>query len=194
MIDRPSRDRLALLLRHLAVGRIATGLFGNECEDLCLGSEDPAILSVASGGPDIIRIPRRYWSRRRRGRNRLSDDMRHKIAMAILFLRSDYEYEWPQDDTRGLRGDCLLLVICLLLLVLGMFATIFWQLGQVSPLAAAGCFGLAVYVFYFSNMRVEKAERALVDKCRQLGDLEAWPFYRRSDFEEARKRPRLLSG
>ena len=73
----------------------------------------------------------------------------------------------------------------LLLLVLGMFATIFWQLGQVSPWVAAACFALAVYVFYFSNVRVEKARARWLDRCKQLGDLEAWPFFRQTDLPQA---------
>ena len=112
----------------------------------------------------------------------------------MLLLYSDYEYEWPEDDSSVMGGDCLLMAVFLLLLVLGMFATIFWQLGQVLPWVAAACFALAVYIFYFSNVRVEKARTRWLDRSKQLGDLKAWPFFRQTDLEEARRHPRLLKG
>ena len=156
--------------------------------------ERQAITNIAWGGPGVIEIPRSSWTRRLRGPDRLADELRQRIAIAVLFLYSDYEYEWPEDESSVMGGDCLLMAVFLLLLVLGMFATIFWQLGQVSPWVAVACFALAVYVFYFSNVRVEKARTRWLDRSKQLGDLETWPFFRQTDLEEARRRPGLLKG
>ena len=189
MIDRSSRDKLALLLRRLAAGRITTGQFADECEDICCSSEDSAILGILSSG--IMQIPWSYWPRRLRNKHRLSDEVRHRIAIAVVFLHSECEYEWPE-DTMG--GDCLLLAAFLLLLVLGAFATVFWQLGQVSVFVAVACFALAVYVFYFSNIRIEKARKRWLANCKQVGDFDAWPFFRSSDLERARTPPRFLMG
>lgn len=194
MIDRSSRNELAQLLRHVAAGTITTRQFADEFESLGLDSDDKAIANIAWGGPGVIEIPRSRWTRRLRGQDRLSDAVRQRIAIAVLFLYSDYEYEWTEDKSSVMGGDCLLMAVFLLLLVLGMFATIFWQLGQVSPWVAAICFALAVYVFYFSNVRVEKARARWLDSCKQIGDLEAWPFFRQTDLEEARRHPRLLKG
>jgi hypothetical protein len=194
MIDRPNRDKLAQLLRHLAAGRITTGRFADECEDLAFSSEDPAVLNVMALGPDLIRIRWPRWSRRLRGRRRLPDDARRRIAIAAVFLYSDCEYQWPEDQSWALRGDCLLMVGFLLLLALGGFGVILSALGQVSPLVAGLCFALAVYLFYFSNIRIEKARAKWVQQCREEGDLKIWPFRRASDFEEAKKRPKLLAG
>lgn len=173
---------------------MSTARFSDECEDILLDSDDAAICNVMGGGPDVVRIRWPRWSRRLRGRHRLADKTRRRVAIAALFLYSDYEYEWPEDDSVSAGGDCLLLCGFLLFLVLGIFATIFCALGQVSPLVAGLSFALAVYVFYFSNIRVEKARAKWVKRCRQGGDLEVWPFYRSSDFEDAKKHPKLLAG
>jgi hypothetical protein len=197
MIDHPNRDKLAQLLRHLAAGRLTTGRFSDECEDWLLDSvdsDDAAIPNVLGLGPDVIRFRWPRWSRRLRGRHRLSDDTRRRIAIAVVFLHSDYEYEWPEDHSVSMGGDCALLATFLLLLVLGIFATIFYLLGQISPLAAGLCFALAVYVFYFSNIRIEKARAKWIEECREAGDLEVWPFYRSSDFDDAKRHPKLLAG
>lgn len=192
MIDRSSRNELAQLLRQVAAGTITPRQFADEFESWGLDSDDKAITNIALGGPGVIEIPRSRWTRRLRGQDRLSEEVRQRIAIAVLFLYSDYEYEWPEDESSVMGGDCLLMAAFLLLLVLGMFATIFWQLGQVSPWVAAICFALTVYVFYFSNVRVEKARARWLDSCQQLGDLEAWPFFCQTDLEEARRHSRLL--
>jgi len=194
MIDRPNRDKLAQLLRHLAAGRLTTGRFSRECEELLFDSDDAAVFNVIAEGPDLLGFRWPRWSRRFRGRHRLSDDTRRRIAVAALFLYSDLEYEWPGHCSFSERGDCLLLAGFLLLLVLGMFATIFYLSGHVSPLVAGLCFALAVYVFYFSNIRIEKARAKWVEKCRQGRDLRVWPFRRSSDLEDAKKHPKLLAG
>ena len=41
---------------------------------------------------------------------------------------------------------------------------------------------------------VEKARAKWVEECRQAAEVELWPFFRTSDFEEAKKRPKLLAG
>lgn len=194
MIDGTSRNELAQLLRLVAAGTITPRQFADEFESWGLETNDKAVTNIAWGGPGVIEIPRSRWTRRLRGRDRLSDAVRQRIAIAVLLLHSDYEYEWPEEESSVLGGDCLLMAVFLLLLVLGMFATIFWQLGQVFPWVAAACFALAVYVFYFSNVRVEKARAQWLDSCQQLGDLEAWPFFRQTDLEEARRHPRLMKG
>src|SRR5688572_22141880 len=90
MIDRPARDRFAVLLRRLASGRIHTDDFFNEVPDR---SEDPAIRALFNEtwwafytdyGPD------RYV-----GRKSLTPKTQRQVAQLILFLHSDTEYGWP---------------------------------------------------------------------------------------------------
>ena len=93
MIDRPSRNELAQLLRHVAAGTITPRQFVDEFESWGLDSNDKAVTNIAWGGPGVIEVPRSSWTRRLRGRDRLSDAVRQRIAIAVLFLHSDYEYE-----------------------------------------------------------------------------------------------------
>ena len=85
MIDKESRSQLAHLLRQLSVGQIANDQF----EDQLPRSKDRAVREVIG----------QAWL--------LYDDMReHKlvgpskkdrpeVARWILFLQTDFEYEWP---------------------------------------------------------------------------------------------------
>lgn len=91
VVDRASRDRLALLLRRLASGRLKTYDFEVEAHPL-IYSNDPAILPIVDTvsvffcdlrGPRLI------------GRKALNADERRAAARMVVFLRSDVVYEWP---------------------------------------------------------------------------------------------------
>ncbi len=91
MVERDARDRLALLLRRLATGRITN----DEFEDaLPWGSEDAAIWAVFREGAWCLYDD--LDEHRLVGKHRLSRENRREVAKWILFLKSDKEYEWPR--------------------------------------------------------------------------------------------------
>ena len=92
MIDRDSRDRLALALRRFASGRITRNeldLVATVAED----STDPGVAALV----DAI-----YWQflnmgpNRLLGRHALEPVARHGVARWVLFLRSEEPYAWPR--------------------------------------------------------------------------------------------------
>ena len=106
MIDRPSRDSLALLLRRLANGRVSNYEYMKGSVPLT-ESRDPALAAIEeivwSNYCDCA--PRRYV-----GRHQLSRAGRRDIARIVVFLRSDVEYEWPaQPRSTLLRAMAVLL-------------------------------------------------------------------------------------
>ncbi len=89
MIDRPARDRLALLLRRFAIGRITNDDFEHSPPQ---HSDDPAIDAIRNRAwqfYDDIRVYRFV------GDDRLTPEVRREFVRWIAFLRSDRPYEWP---------------------------------------------------------------------------------------------------
>ena len=91
MVDRDDRDKMVLLLRQLAAGRITNVEFEGRQPP---GSPDPAVAEV------FLRGASGFYSdlheHRLAGRHRLSRSERRELARLILFLKSDLEYEWPR--------------------------------------------------------------------------------------------------
>ena len=91
MIDRPNRDRLAEKLRHLVSGRITNEHFNDSVA--VASKQDPAIAAIfwnfADGlsGGDLFPY-------RLRGRNAVPPEVRRIAARVIVFLHSDFEYEY----------------------------------------------------------------------------------------------------
>ena len=90
MVDRHARDKMALLLRQLATGRITNDEFEDRQP---LGSPDPAMAEVFYRGASGFYSDLDEY--RLAGRHRLSRSERREMARLILFLKSDLEYEWP---------------------------------------------------------------------------------------------------
>lgn len=96
MVDRAARNQLAARLRHLA-----SGLMSNErFEDSSRRSKDRAIAELEW---------RLAWpvyddmhEHRLTGEYALTYGMRRDFARAVLFLKTEFEYEWA--TKRGLRG------------------------------------------------------------------------------------------
>jgi hypothetical protein len=96
MIDRRARNKLAERLRHLAVGQMTNFAF----ERAAVRTKDMAVREIE------WRLP---WPRyddlhehRLTGEYTLTDGVRRDFARAILFLKTDLEYEWK--PWSGLRG------------------------------------------------------------------------------------------
>ena len=89
MVDRPTRDRLALLLRRLASGRLTTHDFEVAALER---SPDPAVGAVRDWAVVFLcdlRGPRLV------GRHALTAPERRAVARAVLFLRGALPYQWP---------------------------------------------------------------------------------------------------
>lgn len=92
MIDRPSRDQLAELLRQLVAGEIS----GGEFHDRRPRSNDLAVREVIEQAWLLCRdLPAPKAS----GRKKLPRDSRGEVTRWILFLETDREYEWPALST-----------------------------------------------------------------------------------------------
>ncbi len=96
MIDRRARNRLADRLRHLATAQITNDAF----EDSAVRSKDVAVGEIEW---------RLAWSHyddmhehRLTAELTLTDGIRRDFARAILFLKTDLEYEWGH--WQGMRG------------------------------------------------------------------------------------------
>jgi hypothetical protein len=89
MVDRSSRRTAGELLRLLVAGQITN----DEFEDrMPRKSPDLAICEIFFAGWCLYSDQREY---RLVGKHRVSSETRHHIALAILFLQTDLEYEWP---------------------------------------------------------------------------------------------------
>ena len=148
MIDRPTRDHYAVLLRHFIAGQMTNFQYEDKFDNISitLGGADPAVLEIFQAmwyTYDDICQHTMTGDHAFRGPNR------ETAIRFILFLYSDVPYEWPTVKLSG----------CLFnLLTLGLYG----------------------------KMKRRKSSR-------NSGDDTVWPFFRREDYESARKNPRLLN-
>ena len=151
MIDREARDKLALRLRRLAAGR----LYIDEFDDHYY----PPFPFTDRGVDAVARSAwgqySDYWNHRLRGRDALSNVRLKDVARWILFLQSDYEYEW-------------------------------------SPFPKSGALGWLVAILTLGRLDTRRWHGW--PEWQALGDFDVWPFFRRSDCNQASERPRLLTG
>jgi len=143
MVDRQARNKLAEGLRHLTSGQITNYAF----EDCVVRTKDKVVNEIEQ---------RLVWPRyddmhehRLAGNFAITDGTRRDFARAILFLKTNLDYEWLHQT--GLRG------------------------------------------FINSWFRLRPLRQTPPIKTG-AGDLRYWPFFRRSDYNAARKSPAYLSG
>ena len=141
MIDRQGRDKLAERLRHLVSGTISNYQF----EDGEVRSSDPVISEIEF---------RLAWptyddmhEHKLTGSRAITQGCRLDFARAILFLKSDFPYEWKSQ--KGIRG----------------FLNSIFRL-------------------------VTFTRKPLLDITE--GDLQVWPFFRKSDYKAALTKPPYL--
>ena len=104
MVAREERDRLAILLRRLADGRITNDDYDSEFP---IASDDRAVEIIAYNGWGLYSDFPTY---RLRGKHALSPAAREHVARSILVLHSDLEYEWPREP----RHNLISLIVVLL--------------------------------------------------------------------------------
>ena len=100
VIDRASRDRLALLVRRLASAGLTTYEFLAEAWRLT-DSPDPAILSIVDAA-DVFFCD--LHGPRLTGRKALNRAERRSVARIVVFLRSSIPYAWPPNPDGVLLG------------------------------------------------------------------------------------------
>jgi hypothetical protein len=93
MIESEARRRLAIGVRHLAIGRITNGEFEGQYARDAARSRDSAVRAVFWQGAWLLYSD--FQQIRYAGRNRLPKDTRRHIARWILFLRTQLPYVWP---------------------------------------------------------------------------------------------------
>ncbi len=90
MIDHIARRQAAQLLRRLAAGQITNREFEYQFP---WGSRDPAIHEIFDDG--AWHLYSDFPSYRLAGANRLDATSREHVARWVLFLETDFPYEWP---------------------------------------------------------------------------------------------------
>jgi len=90
MIDRSARNAMAEAARHYLTGLSTNFLF------------DDAIFSLKSYDPAVNAIRNQLWliyddlrEHKHEGAWRISEEQREIILRIIMFLKSDFEYQWP---------------------------------------------------------------------------------------------------
>ena len=175
MVDKERRKKLALHLRHLAVGQITNDDFEKRIMDDVSNGWLPEqyyrAKDVPNDDPIIRPMLELCWclyndteQHKLTGRHQLTSEQLKDIARFILFLHSDIEYSWPYlDPTNPLIRfsfkDLLLSVL---------------TLGQ----------------HYRNKMAVRQKQ---FDEFKSTGDYDYWPFINKDQFEEQLKYQPFLS-
>ncbi|MFN0254121.1 hypothetical protein [Pedobacter ureilyticus] len=165
MVDKERRQKLALHLRHLAVGLISNDEFeDNITDDVTNGwlPEQYYRAKEAKFDDKIIQpMLELCWglyddtrNHKLIGADRLSEEALKVISRCILFLKSDQEYEWPYFDQNN----------PLLKFSLGEIIITILSFGQ-----------------YYRDVRKEK-EKAF-EEFKKLGDFDIWPFLNQDDYQ-----------
>jgi hypothetical protein len=97
MINRNSRNKFAELLMSLASGQITN----DEFEDRLLQEvdlADHALMGIFHNGAWGLYSDTREY--RLQDSDALTSEERQYVAKLVLFLKSDYEYEWPVGDRK----------------------------------------------------------------------------------------------
>lgn len=89
MIDRKSRDKLAESIRFFAAGQITNDEFENSIPE----SDDEAIARIFHEGVWFLYDDLKEY--KLIGKDQLSKADKSIIARWVLFLKTDFEYQWP---------------------------------------------------------------------------------------------------
>lgn len=93
MIDRRRRNQMAGLLRHFAAGRLTNDEYEERFDEIDNGTRaDPALFAIHQ---QVWHLYSDLHTHRLSGKWALRCARRREVARWILFLYSDYEYEWP---------------------------------------------------------------------------------------------------
>ena len=105
MVDRAARNRMAELLRHLITGKLTNDEYDNAWHELMPCADDAVVWLHVNGAWFLYSDVREH---RLVGRYAPTAETRRLIARAVLFLKTDHDYEWPQQDLlRAFALGCL---------------------------------------------------------------------------------------
>ena len=181
MIDRESRNRYAAQLRHFAAGVLSVDDYEDRTDDLVLGNADEALYKVWR---NVWTLYDDFRTERLRGDWELTKETRRWIAVSILLLHSDCEYDWPE-----FRSDAK--------------TRLFRFIDDlVDPLL------FLTDLFTLKAFRLQERWRTLTEPVRerqwearqafmrQFGDMnmDIWPFLYQADYEAALKNHKFLAG
>lgn len=176
MIDKDRRKKLAFHLRQLAVGLTTNDDFENNiAEEISFGYLPEQYYRAKEAKQDdaIIQPMLEFcWNlysdlenHKLQGKYKLDDEQLNRIAKYILFLHSDYEYEWT-------------------------------DISFVNPLIQFSCkdFLLTIITLGKHYRDIVKEQKETFYSMDNGGDLEYWPFFSKSQFDNALQNPPFLTG
>jgi hypothetical protein len=199
MVDRVSRDKLAVGLRRLASGQMTIG----EYESLTdLPFDDPAVFELWLFGWCHYSD---FWrdSTRLRGERALSREERRCIAQAVLFLKTDQEYVHGNVMAKGTVdldspwAVPVMLISLFGILVLGIFwLTPWWHALTPWQYYATTAFCVLIFVsgtyeFTRNLIRQFSAQPPPPDAILPWGSI--WPFADTQTFGAAIRHPVFLA-
>lgn len=114
MIDRQNRKKLSEMLRHLVSGQITNDQFEDNAPKK---SQDRAIWAIRHQAWFLYSDLEEY---KLKGKHAVSPKDKGIVARWLLFLKTDFEYEWPTHPGETAWG------MVLSLLSLGLIPRIFW--------------------------------------------------------------------
>lgn len=180
MIDKQRRKKLAYYLRQLSVGQITNdGFEEGIIEDITDGWLPEQYHRAKKASYDdavIVPMLETCWglyddTRQHKllGKDKLPDESLKTIARCILFLHSDFEYEWPHfymlNPIFKFSIPKMLIVLAINIVTLG-----WWMRHH------------------------RKKEMAAYEEFKKLGDFECWPFFTKVDYEIQLSRQPFLKG
>lgn len=180
MVDREARRQYGELLRQFISGRMTNDKYEERSSAIKCDANDPAVIETYYQAWFLYDDIKTH---RMTGTHRLNREGRRTIARAVLFLQSDQEYGWPKDSGFGILMTLFLVAdVAVGLLLLALFPDKFML-----TLGAFACLGALAVAYSSIRMILEKRLWAAT------GDVDAWPFLRHSDLEEATRHPHLLN-
>jgi hypothetical protein len=186
-VDRDARNELAASLALLVGGQMTNDQFDERYYEAWEKCEDTAVCGIAGFAYSLYSSG--LGAYRLRGWNAVSEQVQEAAQRAILFLRTDGDYPWPKPPSEPLSSWAAvpwinlgvpLLIVTLLFTILGFFIKDFpWgfllKLWAVVVAFAAGA--------AFGSRQRRKSYR---EWCK-AGEIEAWPFLHRAEYERARR-------
>ncbi|MEW6355985.1 MAG: hypothetical protein AB1696_06660 [Planctomycetota bacterium] len=169
MTDREARERLARLIQDFRDCRINGNQFTDGCFSVDGQTRDPGVYPICERL--VIDIGDQFL----RGRYALTEDEWAMFSRCILFLKSEFEYQWPNYDFLDTpRGLFWVGLVGSFLVSLGLgLAWLRWYAKWILP--------VIIIVIAGSWFRRKQQWRRL----QQAGDFSVWPFVARADYEKA---------
>jgi hypothetical protein len=187
MIDRQVRNQFVELLRDVLAGSMQ--ISNAECSvcECAAMSRDAGIHAVYAIMEDVCESMA-YSPQRPLFSSKTSElppDIRRQLHMAMVFLASDNEYEWPALTRHGSRGDSMLLLLCGVSVAGGLLSLAISFVALPMAILACACFGSAVLLYRYSQTYQARKIAEWEQQLNKIGDYDVWPFLRHSDAETA---------